>query len=84
MELSVSAKKIITNAQAFRVENDHNSLFVEHLLYGVLLMGKENSNDGRKVSEYLRREMQNPEAALTQLKADAKQDSSLFKDAAPV
>ena len=84
MELSVSAKKIITNAQAFRVENDHNSLCVEHLLYGVLLLGKENSNDGKKVREYLGREMLNPDAALTQLKADAKQDSCYFKDAAPV
>ena len=84
MELSASAKKIITSAQAFRVENDHNSLSVEHLLYGVLLLGKESSYDGKKVREFLQKEMQNPDAALTQLKADAKKDSSYFKDAAPV
>ena len=80
MELSASAKKIITSAQAFRVENDHNSLSVEHLLYGVLLLGKESSYDGKKVREFLQKEMQNPDAALTQLKADAKKDSSYFNN----
>lgn len=84
MELSSSAKKIITNAQALKIKNDHDTLCAEHLLYGVLLLGKENSDDGRKVRSYLEKEMQNPDAALTQLKADAEQDSSYFKDAAPV
>lgn len=84
MKLSNSAKEILTNAQAFRVEHDHNSLCVEHLLYGVLLLGKENSFDGRKVKEYLAKEMMNPDAALTQLKIDAKEDSSFFRDAASV
>ena len=84
MKLSSSAKEILTNAQALRLENDHKSLCVEHLLYGVLLLGKENSSDGRKVKEYLAKEMINPEAALTQLRIDAKEDSSFFRDAAPV
>ena len=84
MELSVSAKKIITNAQAFRVENNHNSLCIEHLLYGVLLLGRESSYDGRRVREFLDREMDNPDVALTQLKMEAKDLEQYFRDAAPV
>ena len=84
MELSANAKKIITNAQSFRVENNHNSLCIEHLLYGVLLLGRESSYDGRKVREFLDREMDNPDVALTQLKMEAKDLEQYFRDAAPV
>lgn len=84
MELSTSAREIITQAQMFKMENNADELCAEHLLYGLLVLAKENSSDGRKVKEYVSRQMMNPEAAMKQLKIDAKEDSGYFNAAAPV
>ena len=84
MELSKSAKEILTQAQMFRMDSKGDELCVEHLLYGILVMAKENSADGRSVKDIVSREMMNPEAAMIQLKKDANEDSSLFMAAGPV
>ena len=84
MELSKSAKEILTQAQMFRIDNNADELCVEHLLYGILVLAKENSADGRQVKEIVSKEMMNPEAAMIQLKKDSKIDSGSFKAAGPV
>ena len=84
MELSNSAREIITNAQMIRMENNHKDLCVEHLLYGVFMLGNENTADGRAVKNLLSREMMNPEAAFIQLKKDAKDGGEFFEGATSV
>ena len=76
MELSKSAKEILTQAQMFRMDSKGDELCVEHLLYGILVMAKENSADGRSVKDIVSREMMNPEDAMIQLKKDANEDGS--------
>ena len=90
MELSKSTQEVITQAQMLRLETGAESLCLEHVYYGLLLMAsyldapmnaEEYRKEAKELRKYLETKNRSIASAKHQLSRDAKEDSSLFVDA---
>ena len=93
MELSKSTQEVITQAQMLRLETGAESLCLEHVYYGLLLMAsyldapmnaEEYRKEAKELRKYLETKNRSIASAKHQLSRDAKEDSSLFVDARPM
>lgn len=92
MELTKPAEEMIVSAQMFRISaNQHQTLCVEHLFYGLLTLSRyldppmnkaQYEQEGKAVRDLLSRHVKSIESASYQLKADAEKTGVSFSDAA--
>ncbi|MEA4914511.1 MAG: hypothetical protein VB061_08070 [Christensenella sp.] len=93
MELTKTAEEMLVSAQMLRLSaNQHKSLCVEHLFYGLLALSRyldspmnkpQFEQEGKIVRALLTPHIRSIESAANQLKQDAAKSGVVFSDAAP-